>query len=273
MCGLGSSMNLISIGRFSRLTGLSIRALRLYNTEGILEPHHIDPETGYRFYAPEQIELAERIKLLRECEMPLQNILDMLKNPIQASERLQEHRQHIEQRLAEHNQMLLKLDSLLNQNAPPFKVFFRTAATQPIMFLTAEFLWAEPDQRANIGRLIGEMYYLVRANKIQVTGSPFCMYPVPWRKRQIELKVCVAIAQEQNQGIAQFKNLPTVKLAYAIHYGDYENIPQTLEKLTMWLGDHGHEIIGDVRELYLENPLTKPEPSLYKTEIAIAIKS
>jgi DNA-binding transcriptional MerR regulator len=266
-------MNLISIGRFSRLTGLSIRALRLYNTEGILEPHHIDPETGYRFYAPEQIELAERIKLLRECEMPLQNILDILKNPTQTPERLQEHRIHIEQRLGEHRQMLLKLDSLLNQNAPAFKVTFRTAPAQHIMFLTDEILWAETNQRANIGKLMGEIYYLVRTNKIEVVSTPFCTYPVPWRKRKIELKACIATAHEQkNIGTAQFLHTPIAKLASTIHYGDYETLPQTLEKLTMWLDVNGYEIAGDVRETYIEHPLTQPDSSQYQTEIAIAIK-
>jgi hypothetical protein len=38
---------LVSIGDFSRMTHLSIKALRFYQDQGLLEPARIDPATGY----------------------------------------------------------------------------------------------------------------------------------------------------------------------------------------------------------------------------------
>ncbi|KAA1006630.1 MerR family DNA-binding transcriptional regulator, partial [Pseudonocardia sp. EV170527-09] len=40
----------VSIGDFALMSGLSRKALRHYHDIGILEPAHIDPDTGYRFY-------------------------------------------------------------------------------------------------------------------------------------------------------------------------------------------------------------------------------
>ena len=40
---------LMPIGRFSRLTGLTVKALRHYSELGLLRPASIDPDTGYRF--------------------------------------------------------------------------------------------------------------------------------------------------------------------------------------------------------------------------------
>ena len=40
----------VSIGDFAVMTSLSRKALRHYHDVGILEPTHIDPHTGYRFY-------------------------------------------------------------------------------------------------------------------------------------------------------------------------------------------------------------------------------
>ncbi len=37
----------LSIGRFARLTGLSIHALRHYDEVGLLRPDMVDPDTGY----------------------------------------------------------------------------------------------------------------------------------------------------------------------------------------------------------------------------------
>ena len=49
------------IGRFARLTGLTVRAVRHYGELGLLEPAYIDPDTGYRYDAPDQVEDVQRV--------------------------------------------------------------------------------------------------------------------------------------------------------------------------------------------------------------------
>jgi DNA-binding transcriptional MerR regulator len=68
----------VQIGRFSRLTGLTVKALRHYDELGLLVPTHVDPDTGYRTYAPKQVERAEAIRLLRRLEVPLEDIAKLL---------------------------------------------------------------------------------------------------------------------------------------------------------------------------------------------------
>jgi len=65
---------LIPIGRFARLTGLSIGALRHYDELSILVPAAINAETGYRLYAPYQADRARLIATLRGYEMALPEI-------------------------------------------------------------------------------------------------------------------------------------------------------------------------------------------------------
>jgi len=62
---------LLSIGAFSRLTGLSIKALRLYDAARILRPAEVDGGNGYRRYRLAQIVEAQRILALRQMGMPL----------------------------------------------------------------------------------------------------------------------------------------------------------------------------------------------------------
>ena len=47
----------LSIGDFSRMTYLSVKSLRRYHDLGLLEPAHIDRETGYRYYEASQVPL------------------------------------------------------------------------------------------------------------------------------------------------------------------------------------------------------------------------
>lgn len=65
---------LLTIGAFARTSRLSIKALRLYDENGLLPPVRTDPETGYRYYAPAQLERARLVAWLRRIGMPLARI-------------------------------------------------------------------------------------------------------------------------------------------------------------------------------------------------------
>jgi serine/threonine protein phosphatase PrpC len=64
-------MELLTIGAFAALTGLSPKALRLYADLGLLSPAQVDPVTGYRLYTPAQLEPARLVAWLRRLGMPL----------------------------------------------------------------------------------------------------------------------------------------------------------------------------------------------------------
>ncbi len=65
---------LVSIGRFARMSGLTIDALRRYDELGLLRPARVDPDTGYRRYVADQLEDARRIGWLRSLDLPLDRI-------------------------------------------------------------------------------------------------------------------------------------------------------------------------------------------------------
>ena len=69
---------LIPIGRFARLTGLSIGALRHYHELGLLEPARVDSASGYRSFAPTQLEEARLIGRLRDLDLALPDVRAVL---------------------------------------------------------------------------------------------------------------------------------------------------------------------------------------------------
>ena len=70
--------NLMSIGRFARLSGLTVKALRHYDELGLLRPAAVDPDTGYRSYSSAQLARAEAIRLLRRLEVPLDDVATLV---------------------------------------------------------------------------------------------------------------------------------------------------------------------------------------------------
>ena len=69
---------LISIGEFAALTRLSIKALRLYDDNGLLTPAHVDPVSSYRYYRRNQRNRAILIGDLRRVDVPLALIAQIL---------------------------------------------------------------------------------------------------------------------------------------------------------------------------------------------------
>jgi DNA-binding transcriptional MerR regulator len=68
----------LAIGDFSRATHLSVKMLRHYHEIGLLQPVDVDPDTGYRRYATEQIATAQIIRRFRDLDMPLDEIQTVL---------------------------------------------------------------------------------------------------------------------------------------------------------------------------------------------------
>src|SRR5690349_17196289 len=71
----------LTIGEFAQVTHLSIRTLRRYHERGLLEPAVVDPDSGYRYYTAEQIPAAQVIHRLRELDMPLREVREVLATP------------------------------------------------------------------------------------------------------------------------------------------------------------------------------------------------
>jgi DNA-binding transcriptional MerR regulator len=98
--GTAADDGLLVIGRFARLTGLTVGALRHYDELDLLRPASVDPATGYRSYRRDQLDAARMIVRLRDLEVPLETIRVYLGEDDPAARRrlLLEHRQRIEAR-------------------------------------------------------------------------------------------------------------------------------------------------------------------------------
>lgn len=72
---------LLTIGVFAARARLSAKALRLYDRLGLLAPAHVDELSGYRYYRAGQIERARLVALLRQLDMPLARIAEVVEAP------------------------------------------------------------------------------------------------------------------------------------------------------------------------------------------------
>ena len=69
---------MFTIGQFSRITGLTVKTIRLYHEKDVLKPAWVDDETGYRYFDQADAERARVIRHLRDLEFPLAEIRELV---------------------------------------------------------------------------------------------------------------------------------------------------------------------------------------------------
>ena len=119
---------LVNIGDFSRMTHLSVKALRHYHDVGLLEPAEIDRFSGYRFYDTEQVPVAQVIRRFRDLGMPVTEVRAMLdagdvdtRNKVIVA-----HLERMESQLAETASTVASLRAMLGGEPSPAQLEFRS---------------------------------------------------------------------------------------------------------------------------------------------------
>ena len=79
---------MLKIGEFARVCGVSAQTIRYYDTEGVLCADYIDPENGYRYYAPEKLETFRRIQTYKEAGFSLEEIKLLLAGDVKSRDTL-----------------------------------------------------------------------------------------------------------------------------------------------------------------------------------------
>jgi DNA-binding transcriptional MerR regulator len=110
---------LLSIGRFSFRTGLSITALRHYDEIGLLPPASVDPSTGYRRYQPEQIRAARLICGMRTIDLPIDEVREVIEADDATIQLvLEKHRARLLERARALRRMTATIDEYLEKGVP-----------------------------------------------------------------------------------------------------------------------------------------------------------
>ncbi|KQV15505.1 MULTISPECIES: MerR family transcriptional regulator [unclassified Kitasatospora] len=147
-----------SIGEMARHSGLSVSALRFYDGAGVFGPAWVDPQSGYRWYAEEQVRDARLIARLRRVGMPLPDISRVLSaDPAVARQTLDTHLRRLEDGLSDARRELSTVRALLDQRENPMNT---TRLTTPAHELAAALdavrfaVGSDPEQPALCGVLL-----------------------------------------------------------------------------------------------------------------------
>lgn len=264
---------MLRIGDFSRLSRVSVKALRYYDEIGLLKPVEVDRFTGYRYYSADQLPRLNRIVVLKKLGLSLEEVAQLLNNDLPVSHIIQllhVKQAEIQQRLHDEERRLGEVGEWLKQIEkegimPAIDVVIKKVSAQTVASVR-DVIPAYHD----IGKLFEELYPYLGEHKAQLLGPPIAIYhDMEYRERDVDVEVAVPIAGSlaATERIKVYE-LPAVEqMACLIHQGPYETINESYQALMSWVEANGYQMTGPDREIYLKSYDQTNDPASFVTEL------
>jgi DNA-binding transcriptional MerR regulator len=256
----------LTIGEFAQLAQLSVRTLRRYHDAGLLEPVSVDPASGYRYYASEQIPSAQVIHRLRELDMPLAEVRRILasNDPEARAEMVAIHLRRLESQLDRTRAAVASVRRLLRRDVEELDVELRSVPARTVAAISES---VELEQVLTwYAEAMAELEAAVAGR--ERLGPPGGRYDNElFTAGRGAAVVFRPVADPPVLGRVTPLTLPAVELATTVHPGAHEGIDVTYGRLGAWVVDHALAVDGPIHETYLTGPRDDPSPRSWRTEI------
>jgi DNA-binding transcriptional MerR regulator len=264
---------MLSIGRFARLSGLTVKALRHYDDEGVLKPAYVDPWTGYRYYASEQLAAAVAVRRLRALRMPLEEIASLIRaEEPELREALALHRARLAGELVETRHILRELDRLIEgkEHLVTELTFELSLVEEPAgRFAVVHDRVRVDDMFTHVPEAIMRVREWLDARDVPCVGPPLAIFLGIGVDEWLEVEVGwphSGVQPPEGEGIA-VRELPATRAVEHIVEGPYEQLPDVYRALESAIRDRGLKPQDLAREHYVVNPGDSDDPAAYRTRI------
>lgn len=274
---------MLSIGEFSRVTRLSIKALRLYHEKGLLVPDRVSLESRYRYYSSTAADRARVIVSLKDMGFSLDEIGAILaenRSDREIAAAVRAKLGEVERDLGRVRDMKENLELFLH-SVEERETEARGAKADQGPEVRVEDIPELPvcgirfkGRYADVGPYFGRLF---RACGRAAKGKPYNLYyDGEFKAEDADIEVAVEVKGPVagNAPGVTFHTLPGGRAVTILHKGPYENLGKSYQKVFEYVQDHGFEWRLPSREQYLRGPgmIFRGNPRQYLTKIIVPVK-
>lgn len=259
---------MLGIGQFAQLAKVSVRTLRYYGDHGLLVPASVDQDSGYRSYNASQLADLNRILVMKDLGLSLDEIKAFVDENISveelitlAKERRVQAEEQIEQEQQRLHRVAARIDYLVTARAKGNAMTITDSAVvikqlDPMRLATASEVVSGFD--ADLSQVFGRLYPLIFGELARL-GIPSTLPTVALYDEHPDGIEIIAAAQlspdvEFTSELVQRRDLPTAsRAATFVHTGDMTTVGASHEALLAWVAAAGETPVGFTRELYLQH--------------------
>jgi DNA-binding transcriptional MerR regulator len=272
------------IGEFAQIAQVSSRQLRFYDQLGLLQPAHIDAQTGYRHYSIRQLPRLNGILALKELGLSLEQIGPLLKDEISPADlraMLTLKRAEVERSLRAEQTRLRHIESRIAQidrhgGTEGFDVILKAVEATP--FLSLHCSCADMDEVVRMVRLVAEdgarqIRPALRDKLIVVARNDH-------EGEKLDLEIGFSLTRPSNAAVRltgdyllRAGELPAVEaMATLVRPGTNMESHSSFGAVGSWIEANNYQIAGPCREVFLESITGPPGFEGALVEIQFPVK-
>jgi len=249
--------DLLTAGRFSELSLLSAKALRIYADNGLLPPARVDPHNGYRYYESAQVQTGWLIALLRGSGMPLEQVALVVHGDQEgALATINAYELSLDHKMTASKFLLSRARRHYGGNDMS-EVTTTLEPDGPVLTVLRRFHVAEID--SVIADAIVELHQAAAAAGLTVQGDPFGIFHAPIDTESdgpLEIGIPTD-ALARVQGDVRSYRLAGGRFASRSVVGPETDWPAILgcyDEVCSWIDESGHIRVGPPRETWHNGP-------------------
>lgn len=271
-CRVQTRSHLYRIGMFAQMNHITVKTLRFYEEQGLLCPAYVDEENGYRYYTLDQMAAIHQIAALKGVGFTLEDIRQM-QSGTEEKLLLQKKKTQLLSKIAELTKQIAIIDAYLMDETASLRtpVLIKTlpackvAASEKTIDSYDDLFDVMPEMGAEMEQLGCEC---------ALPEYCFTQYLEPgYKEENIRIETCEAVTKLlEDTETLKFYEMEETMAACIFHKGSYADFPQTYAVLLKYIEENGYEIVGNIRESYIDGIWNKDDESEWLSEIQIPVR-
>lgn len=253
---------MLSIGEFARLVGVSVRMLRHYDRLGLLVPAHVDPSSGYRSYAADQLDRANRLVALKDLGFSLEEVGRLLDAPdgsVEIAELLRQRRRDLREQIAVDEQRLAQVEASLRLIERKSTMSTITITETELPAVQVAQLSTTVTEMSEAGPSVGPLFQQLTAALADAgaaqAGPGLATYTGGEDDESLVVTAAAPVAGPVPDGVEE-GDLPSAPRALTARYAgdDLAGLPEVWQAITEEAARRSLTPAGTNREVYLATP-------------------
>ena len=271
-CEVKDSGTLYKIGMFAAMNHVTAKTLRFYEEQGLIMPALIHPETGYRYYTLSQMAVLHQITALKLAGFTLEEIARINSGANEEAVLLKK-KSELLAKISDLTRQIAMVDGYLSKK--------KTSLSAPVLVktipeTTVAFMRIRLESYDCLFDRMPEMGVLMEKAGCSCALPEYCFtnYQEPGYKHgDILVEICESVVEAKKEtGDLHFKALPEIQAACVFHKGSYRTFSESYEVVLRYIEENGYEIVGEIRESYIDGVWNKDDESEWLSEIQVPVR-
>lgn len=264
------------IGDFSKMSKVTIKALRFYEKLGLLVPSYINESNGYRYYESSQLMDISKIVSLKQIGLSIEEIKKVINGEINIEDVLNSKKKEIQGDIKEYNYRLSKINYLLEEKNMENEIFEKKVPSYYVYYKYG--VLKDYSEAASFIQTSGTECLELNPS-IKCVEPDYCFVNYldgAYKEKNIKIRYAQAVKKEKEpfkeSDSIKFMTIPEENCICIYHKGDYDEIGKSYNKLLKYIENNQYEIKDYPRECYIDGIWNKEDIKDWLTEIQIPIK-